>query len=162
MSRGERTHVLLGHRSAVFVASALSGFLPGANVPRRNALALKNGVIVSASGDREVRVWSSATGECLRTLTGHLGGVAALFFDGHHAATGSSDATVRLTDIVTGDCLVEIGTPDPGGERFRTPYAARPGDAIALWAAGETAGLPPILGHAHTGASCSHQLGVQC
>ena len=36
--------------------------------------------IVTASGDKTVRVWSAATGECVQTLAGHSGAVTSAQF----------------------------------------------------------------------------------
>ena len=47
--------------------------------------------IVSASGDKTVRVWSVATGECVQTLEGHSGGVSSAQFspDGTNIVSAS-------------------------------------------------------------------------
>ncbi|KAI9868958.1 MAG: hypothetical protein M1813_002781 [Trichoglossum hirsutum] len=59
---------------------------------------------VSASWDKTVRLWDSATGAAHRTLEGHLDRVAAVAFspDGKLVASGSCDKTVRLWDSATG------------------------------------------------------------
>ena len=56
--------------------------------------------IVSASGDKTVRVWSVATGECVQTLEGHSGGVMSAQFspDGTNIVSASWDKTVRVLD----------------------------------------------------------------
>ena len=63
--------------------------------------------VVSASDDKTVRLWDSATGTSLATLKGHSEGVAAVAFsqDGKLVASGSGDKTVRLWDSVTGASL---------------------------------------------------------
>jgi WD40 repeat protein len=47
------------------------------------------------------------TGECLRVLRGHTGGVwsIAISPDGQIWASGSGDRTVRLWNLQTGDCV---------------------------------------------------------
>jgi WD40 repeat protein len=56
--------------------------------------------IVSASGDRTVRVWSAATGECVHTL-GHSSRVRSAHFssDGQSIVTADQDKTVRVWDL---------------------------------------------------------------
>ena len=55
-------------------------------------------LLATASGDKTARLWDPATGDCLRTLTGHAGDVFGVAFspDGHLLATASSDKTARL------------------------------------------------------------------
>ena len=61
-----------------------------------NAIEYKNGLIVSASGDRTIKIWSLASGEELRTISGHLRGIACIQFDGKLIVSGSSDQTIRV------------------------------------------------------------------
>ena len=63
-------------------------------------------LIASASDDRTVRLWDTATGSCRSTLEGHSGPVSAVSFspDGTLVASVSRDCTVRLRDTVTGSC----------------------------------------------------------
>ncbi|PJF32087.1 MAG: hypothetical protein CUN51_00210 [Candidatus Thermofonsia Clade 1 bacterium] len=60
--------------------------------------------ILSASLDREARLWQAETGERLQTLRGHIGSIhgLALRSDGRVALTGGSDRTVRAWDIERG------------------------------------------------------------
>ncbi|KAF2734265.1 WD40 repeat-like protein [Polyplosphaeria fusca] len=67
-----------------------------------NAIQILEGQIVSASGDRNVKVWNVRTGACQRTLTGHNKGIACVQFDGRRIVSGSSDETVRIFDQATG------------------------------------------------------------
>ncbi|KAF2656340.1 WD40 repeat-like protein [Lophiostoma macrostomum CBS 122681] len=67
-----------------------------------NAIQILEGQIVSASGDRCVKVWDVRTGACLRTFSGHSKGIACVQFDGRRIVSGSSDETVRIFDRATG------------------------------------------------------------
>ena len=63
--------------------------------------------VVSGSGDNQAWLWDPATGEQLRTLTGHTGAVYGVAFspDGRLLATASRDKTVLLWDPATGEQL---------------------------------------------------------
>ena len=64
-------------------------------------------MIASGSGDHTVRLWDAATGQELKTLSGHTDSVSALAYspDGKVIASGSGDNTVRLWDAATGQEL---------------------------------------------------------
>ena len=60
---------------------------------------------VSAYGDvNTLKVWDLRTGEVLRTLEGHTGGVndVAITPDGKTAVSASSDATLKVWDLKSG------------------------------------------------------------
>ncbi len=84
--------------------------------------------IVTASADRTVRVWDSATGELRATLTGHSGPVLCLAVapDGKLICSGSADQTIRVWDTSNWQ-LVRAMTNHLGpvhGLSFREPAAA--------------------------------------
>ncbi|KAB7495418.1 F-box/WD repeat-containing protein 1A [Armadillidium nasatum] len=79
--------VLVGHRAAV------------------NVVDFDEKYIVSASGDRTIKVWSTSTCEFVRTLNGHKRGIACLQYRDRLVVSGSSDNTIRLWDIECGACL---------------------------------------------------------
>lgn len=60
--------------------------------------------IASCGEDMTARVWSTTSGELLRTLKGHEGAVMGVDIspDGASVASCSEDKTVRIWDIVTG------------------------------------------------------------
>jgi WD40 repeat protein len=64
-------------------------------------------LVVSASWDKTVRLWDSATGMALHTLEGHLDIVRAVAFshDGKLVASASDDKIFRLWDAATGATL---------------------------------------------------------
>jgi F-box and WD-40 domain protein 1/11 len=67
-----------------------------------NAIQILDNQIVSASGDRQVKIWNVKTGECIKTISGHNKGIACVQFDGRRIVSGSSDETVRIFDRATG------------------------------------------------------------
>ncbi|TID14504.1 WD40 repeat-like protein [Venturia nashicola] len=67
-----------------------------------NAIQVLGSQIVSASGDRHVKIWDVKTGQCLKTISGHAKGIACVQFDGRRIVSGSSDETVRIFDRATG------------------------------------------------------------
>lgn len=79
--------VLLGHRAAV------------------NVVDFDLNYIVSASGDRTIKVWNTQTCEFVRTLVGHKRGIACLQYRDKLIVSGSSDNTIRLWDVECGACL---------------------------------------------------------
>ncbi|GAM85942.1 hypothetical protein ANO11243_039520 [Dothideomycetidae sp. 11243] len=66
-----------------------------------NAIQIYKDTIVSASGDRTIRMWNIQTGECLKDFNGHIKGIACVQFDGRRVVSGSSDNTVRIFDAAT-------------------------------------------------------------
>jgi WD40 repeat protein len=65
-------------------------------------------IIASSSDDETIKLWDASTGQCLKTLQGHIkGGVWSVAFspDGQTVASGGQDGTVRFWDAYTGECL---------------------------------------------------------
>eukprot|EP00808_Paulinella_micropora_P028583 g67494.t1 len=65
-----------------------------------------NQIAAGYGGSNEIAIWNSHTGERLRTLEGHGGGIGALVFlwDGK-IASGSADRSVRIWDEPSGECV---------------------------------------------------------
>ncbi|KAG8730002.1 hypothetical protein FRC12_020575 [Ceratobasidium sp. 428] len=80
------THTLMSHRAAV------------------NALSLSpDGLfVISASGDRSVRIWDTITGKIVASLEGwHSRGIASIDFHPPYIVSGSSDKHVRVFNLQT-------------------------------------------------------------
>jgi len=67
--------------------------------------------LVTGHEDNFLGVWRLETGERVKTLTGHSGGVTGVSVQGTLAASSSYDATVRLWDLAEGVCLKELMEP---------------------------------------------------
>ncbi|XRM47694.1 hypothetical protein ABZX51_010662 [Aspergillus tubingensis] len=92
-----------------------------------NAIQLNEDEIVSASGDRLIKVWNLRNGACRKTMIGHEKGIACVQFDSKRIISGSNDDTVRIFDHASGAevaCLhghanlvrtVQAGFGDPPG-----------------------------------------------
>ncbi|XP_039265329.2 F-box/WD repeat-containing protein 7-like isoform X2 [Styela clava] len=61
--------------------------------------------IVSGSDDNTLKVWSVVSGKCLRTLTGHTGGVWASQMRKNMIISGSTDRTLKIWNADTGNCV---------------------------------------------------------
>lgn len=113
----------------IFVWDLNAGETDGAYVGHKewvNAVAFSpDGTkLASGSGDGEVRIWDIAArgpeGEPqviqrpLKTLTGHKGGITSLTFnsDGRLLISGSSDASMKLWDVMAGRELASLFSLD--------------------------------------------------
>jgi WD40 repeat protein/serine/threonine protein kinase len=85
---GPRAVPLGGHDGAVFGVAVQPG-------PR--------GLVASASQDETVKIWDAATGEVVRTLTGHAGPVSRVFFsrDGRRMVSADFSSLARVWDTAT-------------------------------------------------------------
>lgn len=60
--------------------------------------------IITGIDDKSINIYSTKTGELLKVLKGHEGGVWALKYTGNTLVSGSTDRTVRVWNIATGRC----------------------------------------------------------
>jgi F-box and WD-40 domain protein 1/11 len=67
-----------------------------------NAVQIYEREVVSASGDRHVKVWDWPNQVCTRTIVGHTKGIACVQYDGRRIVSGSSDFEVKVFDRQTG------------------------------------------------------------
>eukprot|EP00047_Mylnosiga_fluctuans_P014316 m.37397 g.37397 ORF g.37397 m.37397 type:complete len:470 (+) comp5443_c0_seq2:31-1440(+) len=85
------------------VARVLEGHTAAVNV-----VDFSDRYIVSASGDRTIRVWDTQTGNLERQIAGHSRGIACLHYRGDRILTGSSDETVRMWNVDTGQLIFTL------------------------------------------------------
>ncbi|KAG9239712.1 WD40-repeat-containing domain protein [Amylocarpus encephaloides] len=67
-----------------------------------NAVQIHGDEIVSASGDRTVKLWNWKNQTCIRSFVGHAKGIACVQYDGRRIVSGSSDNEVKVFDKSTG------------------------------------------------------------
>ncbi|KAG6828105.1 hypothetical protein H0H92_009190 [Tricholoma furcatifolium] len=72
-------------------------------------LIISHGRIISASDDHAINVYSPITGELIRSLLGHQGGVWDLAVSKDTLVSGSTDRTIRIWDLATGRCIHVFG-----------------------------------------------------
>ncbi|KAL4742562.1 WD40-repeat-containing domain protein [Aspergillus similis] len=63
-----------------------------------NAIQIHDDEIVSASGDRLIKIWNIRNGACKKTFVGHEKGIACVQFDSQRVVSGSNDNTIRIFD----------------------------------------------------------------
>lgn len=85
-----------------------------------NAVQIVDNEVVSASGDRQIKVWDWQTGVCKRTFVGHSKGIACVQYDGKRIVSGSSDNEVKIFDRETG---IEVASLRDHTDLVRTVQA---------------------------------------
>lgn len=85
-----------------------------------NAVQIVDSEVVSASGDRMIKVWDWQTGVCKRTFVGHNKGIACVQYDGRRIVSGSSDNEVKVFDRDTG---IEVASLRDHTDLVRTVQA---------------------------------------
>ena len=121
-----------------------------------NAIQIYKDELVSASGDRNLRVWNIHTGECSTKIEAHTKGIACVQYDGKRIVSGSSDNSIRIWDPISRTEVarldghsrlvrtIQAAFADPPGGRER--LEAEADEVKRQWQAASMAGLiPPPL-----------------
>ena len=66
-----------------------------------NAIHIHKNQLVSASGDKTVKIFDIHTGKSVATCLGHNKGIACVQYDGTRIVSGSSDNSIRIFDPIT-------------------------------------------------------------
>jgi small GTP-binding protein len=71
------------------------------------AISTDSKLIISGSVDKTIRIWDTASGNCLKVLEGHSAPVeeVAISTDSKLIISGSEDKTIRIWDTASGNCL---------------------------------------------------------
>jgi F-box and WD-40 domain protein 1/11 len=85
-----------------------------------NAVQICGREIVSASGDRNIRLWDWPNQVVKRTFIGHSKGIACVQYDGRRIVSGSSDNEVKVFDCASG---LEVASLRAHTELVRTVQA---------------------------------------
>jgi WD40 repeat protein len=103
---GECLHTLTGHAGRVMGVA----FSPDGRLLVTAGGDKAEGYWDPVVDDKTARVWDSATGECLHTLTGHTSEIVAVAFspDGRLLATASQNKRAQLWDPATGERLRKL------------------------------------------------------
>ena len=118
-----------------------------------------NGKLLAAStGEGQIRVWRTADGQPLLTLSGHTNWVWSIAFspDGQILASGSHDLTVRLWDVHTGQCLKTLSGHTRGVRSVafspdnQTLASGSYDQTIRLWDIHTGQSLKTLMGHTNS------------
>jgi WD40 repeat protein len=81
---------LLGHNSGV------------------TSLVLREGVLLSGSRDKTIKIWDLRTNTCIVTLEGHTEGISSLVLRDATLISGSYDKTIKIWDLRTNTCIATL------------------------------------------------------
>ncbi|KAK9432941.1 quinon protein alcohol dehydrogenase-like superfamily [Lipomyces doorenjongii] len=87
------------------VHSPSSPSMSRAVIRDRNRRRRKLPHILTSSLDNTIKLWDANTGECTKTLFGHVEGVWGLAADTFRIVSGAHDRLVKVWDIQSGRCL---------------------------------------------------------
>jgi WD40 repeat protein/3',5'-cyclic AMP phosphodiesterase CpdA len=113
-------------------------------------------ILASAHDDGAIRLWNVTTGQEVRTLSGHGGGVLTVVFspDGQLLASGGEDKTVRLWEVGSGREVGKLRGHDrgvlsvafsPDGKRLASGGYD---NTVRLWEIGRGNAVRTLVGHA--------------
>lgn len=97
----------LAHELPVKPAFSLIATLEGHNAAV-NAIQVRDDIVISVSGDRQIKVWRWPEQFCVRTIPAHDKGIACVEYDGRRIVSGSNDQKVSIFDAITGVNVADL------------------------------------------------------
>ena len=97
-----------------------------------NAIHIYKDQLVSASGDRSLKIFNIHTGVCTALCTGHTKGIACVQYDGKRIVSGSSDKTIRIFDPVSHAEVACLAGHQHLVRTVQASFADKPGSANEL------------------------------
>jgi WD40 repeat protein/uncharacterized protein YjbI with pentapeptide repeats len=118
--------------------------------------------VLSASGDKTLKIWDASSGDCLLTLSGHSNAVNGCAWspDGQRLLSTSGDKTSKIWDAASGDCLLTLSGHSnavngcawsPDGQRL---LSASRDNTLKIWDACSGDCLLTFSGHSSAVGGC--------
>ena len=117
VEEGEVQGVLRGHRRGVWSVKFAPKDMPSISGDNTGPASSRNGVVLTGSGDKTIKLWSLTDYSCLRTLEGHTNSVLkVLWMPVPAPPEGSNSAAKRAVQVASagGDGLVKIWDANTG------------------------------------------------
>ncbi|KAL8874678.1 MAG: hypothetical protein Q9174_000018 [Haloplaca sp. 1 TL-2023] len=117
VEEGEVQGVLRGHRRGVWSVKFAPKDMPSISGDNTGPASSRNGVVLTGSGDKTVKLWSLTDYSCLRTLEGHTNSVLkVLWMPVPASPEGSNSASKRAAQVASagGDGLVKVYDANTG------------------------------------------------
>ena len=99
------TQTLKGHRSGVWAVAYQAGVQASKDQERSHS-----NLIATGGFDQTIRLWDSATGQCIKVLESRAGWIHSLAFNPNKPllASGSIAPIVQVWDLETGECAQQL------------------------------------------------------
>ncbi|KAJ2376194.1 ubiquitin-binding SDF ubiquitin ligase complex subunit met30 [Coemansia sp. RSA 2607] len=96
----------LSNRAPPLLPPSLSH--PNSSSRNRDADDDQRPFMITGSLDGTMRVWDIESGECLKTIFGHVEGIWSMTFDSLRIVSGSNDGVVKIWDTSSHTCLTTL------------------------------------------------------
>ncbi|EWC46276.1 hypothetical protein DRE_04447 [Drechslerella stenobrocha 248] len=129
---GETLGICRGHRRGVWSVRFGPGHITASSVGGEGAGRL----LLSASGDKTVRLWNLADYSCVKTLEGHAGIVLKAIWlnEGQQIVSAGGEGLVKVWEARTGECVTTLD----GHEDKVWALAARRDETVVVTGGGDS------------------------